>query len=211
MPVNSNYGTFAGTVGVQALSDGTNGPIRVARDGSLVDSGTHGKYKDAVVDGNVYSAMTAVTGVAPGTALGTTAAFALHNPVGSAKRLSILQAQMTYVSGTLGTGAVFYCVNNTAPTAGTAIAPVNCKTFTATGASALAYTTATVVAPIQLKAFCSLTPILATSVVTPFNIVDYVDGSIVVPPGGTLVLHAVAAAGTSPLVQFTVIWDEIPS
>jgi len=49
----------------------------------------------------LFHAATAATGVAPGTAIGTTAAFSLHNPLGSGVRLAILVASLAYISGTL--------------------------------------------------------------------------------------------------------------
>src|SRR3972149_2419732 len=64
----------------------------------------HGRYYDAAVDGRLFHASPAATGVAPGTAIGTTAAFSLHNPLGSAVDLAILIASMAYISGTLGAG-----------------------------------------------------------------------------------------------------------
>src|SRR3989304_5665276 len=63
-----------------------------------------GRYYDAAIDGRLFHASTAATGVAPGTAIGTTAAFSLHNPLGSAVDLAILVASMAYISGPLGRG-----------------------------------------------------------------------------------------------------------
>ena len=78
--------------------------------------------------GQVFHAVTAASGVAPGTAIGTTAAFTLYNPVGSGVNMVVLQGLMSYVSGTLGAGMVEWVANvNPAAAAvtGTAIVPVN--------------------------------------------------------------------------------------
>ena len=52
------------------------------------------KYYSRSRLGRIFSAMTAVTGVAPGTALGTTAAFTLQNKVGSGVNLVLLESRM---------------------------------------------------------------------------------------------------------------------
>lgn len=164
------------------------------------------------VNGQVYSAQTAVTGVAPGTAIGTTGAFSLHNLAGSGKNLVILETRMGYVSGTLGAGVVNYLINApgvAAPSAGTAIAIQNARIGGAPTAAALAYTTSTIVAPTLLRPFCSLGASLASTTEAPWSISDKVQGGIIVPPGATLTLHATAAAGTSPLVVFYMQWAEL--
>lgn len=169
------------------------------------------KYYSRSRLGRIFSAMTAVTGVAPGTALGTTAAFTLQNKVGSGVNLVLLESRMGYVSGTLGAGVVNYAYNgpNTTPATGTAIVIQNARLGGATSEAALAYTTATIVSPTVLRPFCSLQASLASTAVEPWAITDPVEGSIIIPPGANLSLHATAAAGTSPLVVFCMLWQEI--
>lgn len=160
--------------------------------------------------GKVFSAETAVTGVAPGTAIGTTGAFTLYNQPLSGVDLVIIEARMGYVSGTLGAGVVNYLYNApgvTAPT-GTAIVIQNARIGGSTSVAALAFTTSTIVAPTLLRPFCSLQASLATSVTQPWQVLDKVNGGIIVPPGGQLHLHATAAAGTTPLVVFYMQWSE---
>lgn len=168
-------------------------------------------YAAAALEGSVFHAETAVTGVAPGTAIGTTAPFALHNPVGSGVNLILLEASMAYVSGTLGAGQVNYVVNldpTAAVPTGTAIVARNAKLGGAASA-ARPLTTATLPAsPSLLKPFCSLGASLATTAVQPWQIKDRIDGSIVVPPGYTVSLEGTATAGTSPLVTFGMTWQE---
>lgn len=162
-------------------------------------------------DGIVYSAATAVTGVAPGTAYGTTAAFTLHNPTGSEVNLVILKGHMGYVSGTLGAGVVSWLVNATrteSVPSGTAITPVN-RLLGGAASVARAFTTATITSPTQVRPFCSLGASLASTAVGPWQVVDDVDGGIIVPPGCNVSLHATAAAGSSPLVVFAVTWAEV--
>lgn len=167
-------------------------------------------FAGKVLEGKVFSATTAVSGVAPGTAIGTTGAFTLQNPAGSGVNLVILEALMGYVSGTLGAGVVNYLVNDStkAAASGTAIVPVNALIGGAP-ASARAYTTSTIVSPTLLKPFCSLQASLASTAVAPWMVKDRVDGSIIVPPGASVTLHATAAAGSSPLVIFGMTWEEV--
>lgn len=161
-----------------------------------------------------YHAETAQTGVAPGTAHGTTAPFTLYNPIGSGVDLVVLESNMGYVSGTLGAGVVSY-VANIDPTAaavtGTAITKVNGRLGGSAGV-ARAFTTATLpAAPTAVRPAFSLQASLASTAVAPWTAKDVVDGAIVIPPGCALSLEATAAAGSSPLVVFGMTWYERPT
>ena len=172
----------------------------------------HAKYYEAVRRGSVFSGGTAATGVAPGTAIGTTAAFSLHNPLGSGKYLVVLRASMGYVSGTLGAGVIHYLANidtQLARPSGTAITARNVLLGSNAAAVAMPLTTATIASPLILRPFVSLGASLATTAVQPWQIVEDVDGEFVVGPGATLSLHGTAAAGTSPLVVFGMTWEEV--
>ena len=208
----ANYGVMYGVSGPSAVGDGANTALRTGRTGAICTQDAHGRFQEAVFRGNVWSAQTAGTGVDHGSSISTTAAFSLHNPLGSGKRLSIIRVSMGYVSGTLGAGAVLYLANgsNDARPTGTAIVPVNLKTFADAGSAALPFTTATITAPTPIGVFCNLQPSLATTAVAPWTVMDYPEGLIQVAPGCTLSLHGLAgAAGTSPLVIFNVVWEEI--
>ena len=173
-----------------------------------------GRFQDAVLRGRCFLGMTAVTGVAPGTSVSTTAAHALYNPAGSGVYLSILRATLGYVSGTLGAGVMSWNANvnaAAAATTGTAITAVNCLLGGGYGASGKPLTTATLpAAPTVLRPFVSLTASLASTAVAPWQVIEDVDGEIVVAPGCTISLHSTAAAGTSPLVVIGLLWEEIP-
>lgn len=173
-----------------------------------------GRLQDAVLRGRCFLGMTAVTGVAPGTSVSTTAAFALFNPAGSGVYLSVLRATMGYVSGTLGAGVVSWNANvnaAAAATTGTAITAINCLLGGGYSASGKPLTTATLpAAPTVLRPFVSLGASLATTAVQPWQVAEDVEGEIIVAPGCTISLHATAAAGTSPLVVFGMMWEEIP-
>ena len=197
------FGLFGG--GKKAISAGQEGDIL---------SNLYGKYYEIVIRGMVYHATTAVTGVAPGTAIGTTAAYALENPAGSNKNLVILSGRMGYVSGTLGAGVITWVAQNNpsgAATTGTAITPVNAKLDGPKGVGK-PFTTATVPsAPAVTRVFGSLEASLATTAIAPWLLEDLVDGAIVVTPGTSIQLQATAAAGTTPLVVYSVTYTEVPA
>lgn len=173
----------------------------------------HGKNYYAAANGRLFHAATAKTGVAPGTDLSTTAGFALHNPYGSGVNLNIRKASVGYISGTLGAGTIFHAINrtpvNTVPS-GTAISEIPGNIGSGAVAKGVALTTATVVAPEIIRPFVSLQASLASTAVAPWQATEEMDGDIIVSPGCTYILHAVAAAGTSPLVAYGVTWEEVP-
>lgn len=169
------------------------------------------EFYEGVKEGGVYSATTALTGVAPGTSVSTTSAFTLYNPRGSNVNLVIIEGSMGYVSGTLGAGVVTWNANTDDESAiptGTAIVEVNMFVGAGNNALGQALTTATIVAPTPVRVFGNLGASLASTAVQPWVLRDRVDGAIVVKPGCAISLHATAASGTSPLVIFNVVWKE---
>ena len=203
-----------GQVGASAtaLASGTKTRLRLGAGGDVLTSELHGRYYQLVKQGNVYTAQTAVSGVAPGTSIGTTGAFTLYNPDESGKDLEVLLAWMGYISGTLGAGTVFYTKNSAAavPT-GTAIVPVNALLGSADAAVATALTTSTIASPTSFRTFCSLTALLAGTAVAPWQIIDDVGGGIVIKPDAELSLEGVAVGGSTPLVVFGMMWREVPT
>lgn len=190
----------------KSLSQGKYGELLVSQFGP--------RLFEAVRSGRVFVGGTAATGVAPGTAVGTTAAFTLANPSGSRVSMVVLKVTCAYVSGTLGAGVIHY-VGNVNPAAaevtGTAITVS--KTYlsqSSAGNKGLAFTTATLPAtPTVLRPFASLTALLASTAVAPYVIEDKVDGEFVIAPGCSLSLEATAAAGSTPLVCYGATWLEV--
>ena len=189
---------------------------RACRDGSAGVQDTHGRYLECVARGNVYAASTPVAGVAPGTALGTTASFCLYNPVGSGIALSVLKTSWAYVSGTLGAGFIAYCTTGvvgaqgvTVPT-GTAMVPKNCQLGNGNTPKGLPLSAATVVTTAAglLRPVWSLLPFLATTAIPIPQMVDEVAGEFEVLPGSVFCMHAIAGAGTSPLGVWGCTWEE---
>jgi hypothetical protein len=165
---------------------------------------------------DLFAVANGTAGVAPGTALSTTPPIALWNPpqsalTGASKEVTaiITAARMAYISGTLGAGVVLFAIvdQTTAPTGGTDLS----STIKATHGSPLtpmckAYQGSTLAGtPAQL--FPAFTVASSPSGVGLLK--DMLEGEIALAPGKALVLQEVGAAGTSPLVQFSLQWLEI--
>lgn len=204
-----------GRVGPGFAQDGSLVDPRMTKDLGAVVQDLHGRFYETTYRGNTFIASTGVAGVAPGTALSTTPPFTLYNPINSGFNLSIISASIGYISGTLGAGSIFYAVNtNTsqaAPTGGTVLTPI-CSLIGNTSAprgktfqgSTLAATPTILRDLIYLPAFAGG----ANAMAPPVR--DIVDGSIIIIPGASMSLQAVAGAGTTPLVTFAITWEEIP-
>jgi len=184
------------------------------KDGNVGVSVAHSPHAAAVMAGRVYSGATAAGGVAPGTALGTTGAYTLANPLGSGVYGVILQGSMGYLSGTLGAGFVSWNATvdpQLALPTGTAITELNMLVGGKRGSGELvALTTATITAPVIIRPAWNLDASLGTTAgIGVHPLVDYVNGAIVVAPGASITLHGTAAAGLTPLVVFGTIWEEV--
>ena len=201
-------------VGQQALRSGDTGEGSISPQGEEIVSQLHGPLFEANRRGNVYSGVTAVTGVAPGTAIGTTAAFALFNPLNSGVELVVLKASMSYLSGTLGIGFVNWIYHTAAVQAGAAVTGTAISVVRGNGKSGVGQgkplTTATVVAGVLARPFANLPPMLASTVLTPWRLDDDVDGALIAQPGGAVSLQATAAGGSTPLVIYGCTWEENP-
>ena len=213
-------------VGPQLGADGTTPPTgRQGKTGEATVGQAHGKYFEAASRGVLFGAADQGSGVAPGTALGTTGLLALYNPVGSGKLLSVKKVSLGYVSGTLGAGTVFHCGNLPSnsgaigavaqPSGGTSLTiyPRYFGVQQPTAASksvAEVRTGATVTTPVILRPFCSLQASLASTAVAPWMAVEDVDGEFVIAPGFCYQLQTVAAAGSTPLVAPGITWEEVP-
>lgn len=207
---------IAGYVGPAALTDsGTTAAFRQDKTGSLVTAPGRAPRAEQVIRGLVFSGFVPPgTGVAPGTAIGTTAALGLGNPSTSGKNLVLLEIHVNYVSGTLGSGQLMLLRHTSSSGAitaitGTAVTPTNMFLPSQTASSATLVYTATVPATgIMIRSIATLTQILATSVVAPFPIIDRVDGAVVIGPGAAVSIQAIAGAGTSPLLTLGFVWAE---
>jgi hypothetical protein len=193
---------------------GAPGPMRGDGTAALVITQAHGNYAEPSIQGALMTACNAVAGVAPGTALSTTPPMCVWNPPSSGVNLSILKTAIGYISGTLGAGTIVYATvtnQTTIPTTGTEIVPQNEKIGFPRGMGRSFSGSTLVGTPAVLRPAYSFGAFLATTALAPIDLIDVVDGSIVIPPGCVFVVQAIAAAGTSPLMLLAVTWEEIPA
>lgn len=199
-----------------AYAQGTSGLVsaREAKTLEQVTTQAHGKYYEAASRGVLWSACEQGTGIAPGTALGTTAFFALYNPAGSGFVVAVKKVNVGYISGTLGAGTLYHCVNTStsqaAPSSGTALSNVCCLIGGGYSSVALARVNATVATPVAYRPFVSLNAMLASTATNPVDLWEDLDGEIVLLPGTSYQLQAVAAAGSTPKLTVGVSWEEVP-
>lgn len=200
-------------VGPVLEADGAIGPVRRTRTGAVATSDAHARFQEAVSRGTAYCATTGVAGTAPGTALSTTPPYTLYNPRDSGLDVVVWIATFGYISGTLGAGAIFWGVNNDAaqaiPSGGTELTPINLRVGAARGVARAFQESTLAAAPTALRPFCSLTALLATTAVAPYQIIEYVDGAITINPGCSVSLEGVAAAGSAPVVALAMTWEEV--
>jgi hypothetical protein len=201
-----------GKVGSQVAADGTYGGHRLSKTNALIIGQAHGKYYEAASRGKLFIASIGVAGVAPGTALSTAPALIIWNPVGSGLHVAIKQIFVSYISGTLGAGALVHAQNVsqlTAPSGGTELTPV-ASLLNGTRGSARAFTGSTISATSTIiRASMSMGAGLASTALFPSLVCDEVDGSIVVPAGVAYCYQGIAAAGTSPLLVLSAVYEEI--
>lgn len=215
---------FFGRIGLQNAGEGVSGPSRLGRNLELITGDAHGRYHEAVRTQNVFSLCLPLTatGIAAGNLVGATAAaavqFALWNPIGSGKLLSLLKFGMGIVSGTPVGGPLFHGLLSTIPSIATtntggvalnnyAAGPLPVAKYVNTAAqSGTALTAAGAVLPLRVANFTSTATAQAS--VGMVNAVEELAGDIILPPGtGWIPLWA--TAGTSVLNGYSVTWEEI--
>jgi hypothetical protein len=195
-----------------ALADGAKATLRQGREVQLIASDLSGKYYESASRQQTFIACTAAAGIAPGTVLTATGALMLANPVGSGYNLEILRARMAWVSGTFGAGTVWWVqgANPAALPAETAAAQ-RVSTFlngTNSGDVAKAYSgvSLTTVPTIVRPTGWALAVYAGTGAVLNPPLDEPVEGELVVPPGFFVALEAIAAAGTSPIVNLSITY-----
>lgn len=210
--------SIGGRVGAVLSNDGVaTEPARQGKTGEMVTSDCHARWHEAVSRGRCFYSSIAAAGVAPGTAISTTPPFILENPSGSNVILSLLAGFIGYISGTLGAGVVVWTgmvdVKKAALTGGTALAVNNALIGSNVKPACNANTGGTLGAtPLILRPAWTLSAFLASTAIAPFTMVpDNVDGGIEVAPGAAIALQEIGAGGSTPLVVFAALWEEVPT
>jgi hypothetical protein len=218
--------------GTTVLADGTVAPARATRVGAIAVADAQGKYYEQASRGNIFSmVMTASATNAPaannllsGLAAAGAVAFALWNPPGSGKNVSLLKLGVMPVSGTPPVGGLWHGIMATCPTIASSIAAANVGFFGCNNAGMAAASVArgvvTAAGGTALTG-CSLPTVLrmadlnlsagtlASANSNGVKAIEYIDGDIILPPG-TGWLPVWSAAGTTFLYGMSVTWEEIP-
>lgn len=208
-----------GMVGPQNAPDGNPSIVRAGRTGELITSVAHGSYYEAVKRGRVFVGSNAVTGLAIPIYSAKANALTLWNPTGNNFDLVLLATILGHHSTTGLMGVVGYgFVAPAGATWGTASPfptctpadPVNAligqgQKSTAIFSPAVNTTTAN---PTHLMPFCSVLPVTSAQTIQPYQLIDYVDGRIVLAPGSAIQL--VGSTAVAIVAQQTFIWEEVP-
>lgn len=206
--------TVRGRVGQPSrIGNNVETELRSSHLGAAVITNLHGKYAEQAMRKNLFYGANASSGVAPGTSITTSPPLALYNPTDSDVLLVLLKTWMAFKSGTLGVGTLYLTGTpqaGAAPSGGTQITARNAYLGKPVGAGQLWAGTTLTVTPTILKPVSGVFPIVDTTAAQPNVIEDDLDGSVIVPPGFAVGLQEVGAAGSSPLVQFGVLWEEVP-
>jgi len=193
-----------GKVGAQVLSSGGQGPLRIAGDGSLIVTLNNGKYVQAAKEGRLFS-------VANQAAVATTAALAttwtglgVCNPTGSGKNLILHEFgwAMSVVGSDDGVVGLMSSDDTGFAAALTAKAAMNGQ-----GASiARCDDGATIATPI-LERICGTigTGATTTQIAVPQSVYQ-IDGSIILPPGRSIMTYTTTA--TTAGAVFFFLWEE---
>ena len=203
--------------GAVVLGGRTPHELTLGKTAGLRVSLVHGQFYDAASRGQIFHGGIGGAGIAPGSALATTAqALLLYNPIGSGVNVNILRFAHAYVSGTLGLG-YWVMANYSTLQPGTNIAPggtasvVHNANGDVGGNKALLWNAAScTAAPIFVEAFDwegVLDGTGATQVGSSREF--YFDGSCIAKPGTAKVFTYIGGTGTSPKVAVSARWEEI--
>jgi len=200
------------------LVQGALATMRGDKTGALVVSAGHAPYQEAAIQGGLWSLSTAAAGVTVAAANVVAAAnlqplVGIANPAGSGYNLCIIRGVHVWNSGTAGAGGLVWttCPANTLVTAAGGNGAISCLTQQLGGSRARTYVNSAMTGITGGVLFSYAGGPSAGAIAANSNqmYIDYVDGVIIVPPGAACGLAA-AAAGTSPIVNATMFWEEVP-
>lgn len=200
-----------GSVGPSPSALGSHQPLRIGAQAEIVAQDAHGRYHEAALRGQLYSAAMQA-GAALGTALTATAVtLTLYNPAGSGVNLSIIRGDLAITTAAAGSAALVWAANFN-PVA----APPSAVTPLASGARGYplgnnASPRAQVYSAATLPAAPSVVRVLATCPATGANmnavLADIVDGALLIGPNTAVTLQNI---GTTMSGIVSICWEEIP-
>lgn len=208
-----------GQTGPQNFPSGNTVTTRMGRQAEVMVSQLHGKGYEQNLQGNLFVMDSdAVTLAAANATKGALATVKLingfFNPLNSGKNAVILVAKIATTSGTPG-GPYFYNFLADGTINSAATGTIRALNLGGTFTSVLTAQTGVILANVAagttaLKQLGVMGgPAAVAAGAGLYAAIDEVDGRIIVPPGVVFGLTALAA-GTTHIVQSTLIWEEVP-
>jgi hypothetical protein len=189
-----------------SLGQGTNAAVRQSRKGAIYVAQAAAKYQDSVLRGNVFFACNPALHALSVDFNTTTTGFVLTNPPASGKNLSLLQIRVMAASAPSGiTTITLGGISTGAVTHTTALIVYGAKGG-ALGANSVALVDEHATTP-QHVAWRPLGGQVAASSITPAQIVDNVDGAIILTPGASC---SISALTTAINAICSITWEELP-
>jgi hypothetical protein len=193
--------------GPQVTTDGSIQEVRGGKTGELIVGDAHARFYEGVARGSVYIGAnlggTPVTTQAGLSA--TTPALTLYNPTGSGKNLVLQTITVDITTAPAAAAGLMLAanVNAAAPTATTTATVQNALIGNASTGVGLCYRIATLAAaPLAIRFLGGTTGAAAIGGV---QLIDHVDGEVIIAPGSYVSLQATSAAAI--LGSFT--WEEV--
>jgi hypothetical protein len=206
--------TIQTQVGPQILQNGATITARAERTGGTVVQDAHGRYQEAIYQGNVYSlSIAAASPTVFSGGAGGTPTLGIWNPSGSGKNCVLLAVGVAiHASGSgAGQAVVQLWAGPTAALSGTMVTPVNALTYAASGSiargisNAAATNSTALTNNFPLKEYYWATA--AGAYGTAPAIVD-VAGLVFASPG-TLVALGITNVPTSVTLDAFLMWEEV--
>jgi hypothetical protein len=192
-----------GRTGPTLASDGSLTPVRLSRQGGQVVTDAHGHFYEAAVRSQMFSGFlgATTTGIAAGNLVGAGAAastqFALWNPVGSGKNVSVVKVGISPISGTFGVNGLVHGLFNA--TALSITGTSGQGHYASQGTSSVARYLGSAagsaltggIAPVNLRLMDFAFNAAAYASAQPSRAIEMVDGEIVLPRVGAGCLSGV--------------------
>jgi hypothetical protein len=223
--------SILGRVGPDQLADGAQAKFRQGKSAEQVVTSLHGRfyeqnYRNALYSGGMAFATISNATFTVATLTGAaTPIVGVWNPAASAVNLVIVQATLGVgVTALQATGCApfVWCMSTGNGAISTGAQPLNRKTLAQAGSAArdMSNVALTGLTNNLVQRFASAlgggsnveAAFLATQVgALPAHVpsIEYIEGAIIVPPGGVLALLA-AATGVAHSATSSLLWEEVP-
>jgi hypothetical protein len=218
-------------VGPTFGASGTAAPFRSDITGAQCITDSHGRFQEAALRGNLFSAGMTITSISNVTfttaTLGATSTpiIGVWNPLNSGKNLVILQARLQLITTALttptGPGGLMWCTSVNQGAISTGITPLNRASLASSGSIAKGFAGTALTGlsgnmVVQEASGFSTFPINATAAETAASYmpaspggIDHIDGAFIIPPGGVLALLS-TTTGVVISAASSILWEEVP-